>query len=289
MADSPEAPKSPWERKIEARRRRFDAKMARLQQRIEQRSRSWDACAARRAHFHTGFGGAIIGLILTGIGILLLLQNLGIVVIENLWDYWPVILIAAGISKLLNSWGAGGRIAGGIVAAFGTVFLLRNFGIIHGNVWGFFWPAILFAIGLGMLLRALESGGHPWAGPWRSNATLNDESTLNSAGIHAVFSHAERSFDTQQFEGGEVNAVFGGVELDLTRAAMKGDQARLECNAVFGGVEVTVPETWTVVMRGTGIFGGFSDRTVPPVRGDVKSPSLFVTGSAVFGGVTVKN
>ncbi len=52
---------------------------------------------------------------------------------------------------------------------------------------------------------------------------------------------------------------------------------------------MTVPETWTVVVRGTGIFGGFSDETVPPVRGDVKSPSLLVTGSAVFGGVTVKN
>ncbi len=290
MADTPEAPKSPWERKMEARRRRFDARMARLQERIERRSRRWEARAARRARFHTGLGGAIIGLILAGIGVLLLLQNLGIVIVENLWDYWPVLLIVAGMSKLLHSWGVGGRVGGGIVAALGILLLLRNFGVIHGDVWGYFWPAILIAIGLGMLLRAIESGGHPWAGTgWRPRAALNDESTVHSAGIHAVFSHAESSFDTQQFEGGEVNAVFGGVELDLSRAAIKGDQACLECNAVFGGVEVTVPETWTVVVRGTGIFGGFSDETVPPVRGDVKSPSLLVTGSAVFGGVTVKN
>ena len=43
-------------------------------------------------------------------------------------------------------------------------------------------------------------------------------------------------------------AVFGGVELDLRKAAMKSNQVRVECNAVFGGIEIRVPETWMVVI-----------------------------------------
>ena len=289
MADTPGTPKSPWEEREQERRRRFDAKMARLQERIERKSRHWEARAARRQYSHSGFRGAFIGLILAGIGVLLLLQNLGIVIVEDLWEYWPVILIVLGLSRMATAWGVHGRVVGGIITAVGAVFLLRNFGFIHGNIWGFLWPAVLIAVGLGMLLRAFEARGMPFVGGRRPDLASNDASTLNAASIDAVFSHAERRFDTQQFEGGEITAVFGGVEVDLRKAAMKGDQVRLECNAVFGGIDVTVPETWTVLMHGTGIFGGFSDETVPPVRGDAKSPTLLVTGGAVFGGVTVKN
>jgi hypothetical protein len=50
-----------------------------------------------------------------------------------------------------------------------------------------------------------------------------------------------------------------------------------------------VPETWEVVIRGTGVFGGYEDKTFPPRSADVKPPRLIVSGGAVFGGVTVRN
>ena len=235
-------------------------------------------------------GGAIIGLIFAAIGVLLLLQNLGFIVVEDLWDYWPVILIVLGLARLFESWSITGRLWGAIVAGLGVVFLLRNLGFIHANLWAFFWPAILIGIGIMMLLRSFGHRGscelHNW---WDSQAATSDNSTLHSVKIDAVFSHAERRFDTQEFEGGEIAAVFGGVELDLSKAGTSADQVRLECNAVFGGIEVRVPETWRVLLRGTGIFGGYSDETHPPPRTDVKTPTLLVTGGAVFGGVNVKN
>lgn len=39
-----------------------------------------------------------LGLIL--LGVLLLLQNLGLFSWESLWKFWPVVLIAAGLSLL---------------------------------------------------------------------------------------------------------------------------------------------------------------------------------------------
>lgn len=289
MADTPNGPRTPWEEKLEQRRQHHRDKIARRMARWEERRARWEARSAQNTTFRSGFGGAFIGLILAGIGVLLLLQNLGIIVVEDLWDYWPVILIVLGLLKVFSAWGTVGRMWGGLIAVIGGVFLLRNLGILPHNIWSLFWPAILIAVGLGLLLRAFDPGSGWAARSWHPPGALTDESTLHAVKIDAIFSHADRRFDTQQFEGGEINAIFGGVEVDLRKAAMKADQVHIECNAVFGGIDVKVPETWLVIMRGTGVFGGFADETHPPPRSDTKSPMLVITGGAVFGGVTVKN
>lgn len=41
------------------------------------------------------------GLVLIILGVLLLLQNLGLFDWESLWRFWPVVLIVAGVSMLL--------------------------------------------------------------------------------------------------------------------------------------------------------------------------------------------
>jgi hypothetical protein len=94
---------------------------------------------------------------------------------------------------------------------------------------------------------------------------------------------------SQEFEGGEIHVAFGGVELDLRTAGTKRDEIFLDCHAAFGGIEVFVPETWTVVPRGTGVFGVFEDKTHPILADPSKGPRLILTGGAAFGGVTVKN
>jgi hypothetical protein len=58
---------------------------------------------------------------------------------------------------------------------------------------------------------------------------------------------------------------------------------------MFGGIDIRVPETWAVTVRGTGVFGGYEDKTIEPRPTDPKPPHLIITGVALFGGVTVKN
>jgi hypothetical protein len=61
-------------------------------------------------------------------------------------------------------------------------------------------------------------------------------------------------------------------------------------NAVFGGADIKVPAAWEVVMKGTGVFGGFTDQTQHPDRSLNPNPKrLIVKGAGVFGGVTFKN
>ncbi len=110
--------------------------------------------------------------------------------------------------------------------------------------------------------------------------------------LHAevVFSGTRQKLDTQDFLGGKVTAVFGGAEIDLRGAAMKREEVSIKAEAVFGGIELWVPAHWQTIVRGSGVFGGFEDKTFPAVPGtSANPPRLVVTGSAVFGGVVVKN
>ena len=47
--------------------------------------------------------------------------------------------------------------------------------------------------------------------------------------------------------GGEVIAIFGGYEIDLTEAGMAGDYIEIEAVNIFGGGEIRVPAGWSTL------------------------------------------
>ena len=47
-------------------------------------------------------GMTAVALLLIGAGVLLLLDNFGIVWIGRIWDLWPLALIAMGLAELLH-------------------------------------------------------------------------------------------------------------------------------------------------------------------------------------------
>jgi predicted membrane protein len=258
----------------------------RMQRRRDKMNRRMERMERRMNRPHSPFGGLLLGTILAGVGVLLLLDNLGIRIFDQIWEWWPCILIAVGAARVVTAVSWGGRVWGSVVLFIGGVFLLDNLGYIHGNVWNFFWPVILIAVGLGMLARGFERGGmfSPTTSAGGLSSTAGDSNTLAT---WAVFGGSRRRFDTQNFEGGEALAIFGGINIDLTKAGMQKDEVRIEANALFGGIEIRVPETWQVVVRGAGIFGGYEDKTWR-AGPEERKPRLIVSGFAVFGGVVVK-
>lgn len=42
---------------------------------------------------------------------------------------------------------------GSIVLALGVLFLLRNLGVISGDIWGWLWPAAIMALGISILTK----------------------------------------------------------------------------------------------------------------------------------------
>jgi predicted membrane protein len=217
-------------------------------------------------------------IVLIAIGALFLLDNLGVVYIHDIFRFWPAILIAVGIVKLVDSSDASGRGAGGVLVAVGAVFLARNMGYLNVRI-GDLWPLVLIGLGLMMLFERTSVFNF---GVNVRTATRTKEA--------AVFSGGKRVIVDQNFMGAKYDAVFGGFEIDLRKANIAGDSAVLDLNAVFGGIEARIPESWSVVMKGAGVFGGFVDSTMQPDPRIYPSPKvLIVKGGAVFGGVEVKN
>ena len=106
----------------------------------------------------------------------------------------------------------------------------------------------------------------------------------------AIFGGGHVRNRSQSFRGGEVLAVFGGYEVDLTDSVIAEGLAVIDANAMFGGVEIRVPENWTVQVKGAPIFGGYADKTRRLQRQPgLPDQNLIVRGLAIFGGIEVKN
>jgi predicted membrane protein len=241
-----------------------------------------------RVRSHSGLSGMVAGALIVAVGLIILLDNLGIVRVHDVWRFWPVILIGVGLSRILESRGPGGQVWGGLMVLVGAAFLLDNLHILvfDFDVAQLIWPLAIIGFGVFMLLRAMDRKRALEGLPAASTASSVD----GVLGSWAIFSSVKRKVDSQDFKGCEATAVFGEVKIDLRKAGMTGDQAVIDVNALFGGVDIRVPENWRVEMKGAGIFGAFEDKTVPP-RSDpgVKTPQLIITGTAVFGAAKVDN
>ena len=95
--------------------------------------------------------GIVFGAIIILIGALFLLNSAGIAPIPggNIWDFWPVILIAVGVWRFVATrkwWPV-------ILIALGVIFLLGNMGVVPIEI-GTYWPVILIAIGAWRLLAS---------------------------------------------------------------------------------------------------------------------------------------
>jgi predicted membrane protein len=218
-----------------------------------------------------------LAIVLISAGALLLLGNLGLGPIHNVWRFWPVILIVIGLSKLKTQ-NPSDRSSGYTLLTIGGVFFLISLGIIEWHTIWQFWPVILILVGISLIYRRrsaeeMETEGY-------------SEETFDAV---AIFGGAERKICSSNFRYGHATAMFGGVEVDLSNAKINGE-ATVNIFTLFGGTEVKVPQDWQVVMKGIPIFGGFEDsRGRPPAGYAENSPVLIVKGFVMFGGIEIKN
>jgi hypothetical protein len=231
--------------------------------------------------------GIVVGVLIIAAGVLLFLDNIGLLRFHNIWEFWPVGLIALGVAKLLDCRGISGRAWASLWILFGTALLLCNLRMLRLD-WDVIWPLGIVGVGVMMLVNALERRSLPAVKSAPLSGISSSETTFNA---WATFGAIKRRIETQNFQGGEAVAVFGGVELDLRRAVMAPGvkEVVIDANATFGGIEIRAPEAWLVVTQGLGIFGGYEDKTVPPRTPEGDPPRLVIKGYAVFGGVTVRN
>lgn len=235
-------------------------------------------------------GRYFFGIILILLGVGFLLQQADMIEFnEILKNYWPSLIILAGLSGLFDR--RSSKFGNLLVIVFGVLLQLNRLEYFDFNVFELFWPAVLILIGINLIFsRGVKS--HKEAPFFRSSSKDNDEKSSRNVTVDdtvdsfVMFAGLETNNQSQEFRGGKATALMGGIDLDLRGASLHNNEAYLELNAMFGGIDVFVPSHWRVEMTGVPVFGGWGNKTRP--NSDPSAPTLKIKCFVMFGGVEVK-
>ena len=221
-----------------------------------------------------------LGVIFILIGIGAILGQLGIWNFSNIIStWWPLILIFAGVSQLGRR--SVSKTSGITLVVIGALFQMRELDILNVSLAKFFWPAIIIAIGISMLLpKTITKDNLQFA---------NKEIEQDVVDNLALFSAVKSRNISKNFRGGSLVAIFGGIDMDLRDAYLIGESARMDVTAAFGGINIIVPPEWKVVVKGIPIFGGWSNKTRGKDYVNPEAPVLILHCFVAFGGVDIKN
>jgi predicted membrane protein len=222
----------------------------------------------------------IIGAILVLAGLFLVIRNTGFFpdFIDNVIFSWPMLLVTIGVIMTL---GSTEKTAGIIVMAVGGFFMIPLIFRETFHMYNMFWPAIFIIVGIIFIVSRRKG--------WNAGATkgMTGDDVIDYMN---VFSGGERQIVSQNFRGGRISSVFGGIELDLTKAKLAPGRNEIELACVFGGATIIVPDTWYVTIEVTPVLGGFSDsRKLSPGRTVESASQLVIRGAVVFGGGEIKS
>jgi hypothetical protein len=214
---------------------------------------------------------SIIGLSTLAVGVILLLDALGVADTGSfLRDWWPSLIVIGGVAMLIGDtknymWAL-------LIMIIGVVTQVRVLGLTDINLWQLFWPLALIVIGLSIMLR-------------RSDTTKRT-SVSGSDDTIAILGGTDQVNTSEEFTSSKVTALLGGAKLDLRKAVIK-QAATIEVFTLMGGIELFVPRGVIVKNRTNVILGGVENKTDQEVTKN--SPVLTIVGDVVMGGVEIKN
>ena len=222
----------------------------------------------------------LLGIGIVVVGLLFLAKNFG-------WlDYeirryifrWEVVLMALGLIFIA---GRANKSTGIILFFIGGAFYLRDLMGFSFTFWEVFWPTLLILAGLLIIFRhRLDRSSE--------RGSLTEENMIDEI---AFFGGGDRAVTSQQFQGGKVTTIFGGLNYNMLKAKLAPGENVIDVFCLFGGMKLIVPEGWTVKIKVMSIFGGFSDKhryRVPESNVDQGS-RLIIRGTAIFGGGEIKS
>ncbi len=245
----------------------------------------------------------IIGVCLVLVGVVLALDQLGLLYANHLLRFWPAALIVIGL-VMLQRGERHSALRALVLIVVGGWLLLNTLGLVSLDLWEFFVPLLLVFVGARIMMhnRSSRSGAPPdlpGAGPAAGSSpsaqgpSAFDSAPLSSgepvhASLFSMLGSSKRRWGKSIFRGADTTAIMGGCELDLREALMgAGELAVIDVFVMMGGVNIFVPPHWTVSQEIVPLMGGVQDKT----RSVPSNPAqhLLVRGTVVMGGVEISN
>lgn len=248
-------------------------------------------------HKPGGEGAKWTGIILILIGLAFLGRNL----IPDFprWLFrWEMILITIGLLVGIRHQFKG--IGWFIMVAIGSISMLDLILPIY-NKPQFTWATIAIAIGVYLIMKpkpkvdysSMHQPGDYQRSEWHTHTPSSpppapDPSASEAIDATSIFASVKKVIVSKDFRGGEVVAIMGGAEIDLSKADIKGT-VRLDATNIMGGTELIVPPTWEVKSNVVAILGGVEDKRDPRFLRIEPDKVLILEGLSLFGGIEIKS
>ena len=217
------------------------------------------------------------GLVFVVLGVVVALNTLDIIDFNIFFDgWWTLIIIVPCFIGLFDTTNESkvGNVIGIII---GVVLLLASWGWLRFDLlFKLFIPAILVIIGLYMIF------GNLFKNNVKEKVKAKKEKG-NGESIVATFSEQMVTKKDEVFENANLDAIFGSVVLDLSKAKIK-DEAVISASAIFGGIDIIVPKDVEVKVKSTPIFGGVSNKS----KGKDTKKVIYIDALALFGSIDIK-
>lgn len=210
---------------------------------------------------------------------------IGIGFAGNAFDFWNFniffsgwwtlfIIIPCSVSLVKNGFVTSSFI--GLIIGIMLLLSARNY--IDGEILGkLIVPFIFVVIGVSMVIKNFFG---------KDNVRhINIDYQGGSNDHSAIFAGATYNFAGEKFMGTTINAVFGGVEMDLRNAIIDED-VMIHATAVFGGIEIMVPSNVRVKVSNVPIFGGVDNRANHSLEKD--APVVYINSTCMFGGIDIR-
>jgi predicted membrane protein len=239
------------------------------------------------------------GVILLLVGLVFFLDNIGFN-IPHWVISWHMLLILIGLLVgYKRNFDGGGWLIMVLIGGFFTLEDITDFDLSK------YYFAVAFII-LGLYLifkpKKQQSFKAKWKDKWDSKKAdfgefetqNNDGAGYNNIDKHDildsvnVFAGSHQNVYSKNFKGGDVIAIFGGCDLNLTQTDFEGSIV-IDVVAIFGGVKIIVPPSWEVKSEVTAVFGGMDDKRAVGPANELLKKTLIVKGVALFGGVEIRN
>lgn len=200
---------------------------------------------------------AFSGFIMMAIGGYFLLPEALNIPQEDVFRFWPVLLILAGLAIL---------------------FRRKH----HHPGWRKHWKKHHW--------QHWEQNKEYWENWQKKNSTttIENESYMHST---VIFGGETKKVSSYDFKGGKLTAVFGGLEVDLTNCYLSSDieEHVIEVNVVGGGITLYISRDWNIKSEITPVMGGIED-DLRKFGGEAVDPAaeIILRGSIVMGGLEIK-
>jgi predicted membrane protein len=250
------------------------------------------------------------GLFIIAIGSLLLLRNFGLYLPHWVFSWSNMFIIIGLFIGLRNNFRNN---AWFVMVLIGSYFTLQD--IFRGQeISDIVFPLALVALGVFLIFKPKSKADSckkwkrkkdRWRNGFEQAQYYGEASTDDSKDAKQdfdkknfnstdyiesvnVFGGSNQVIYSKDLKGGEVTAVFGGGDINLTQADFDG-QIIVDVTVIFGGLKIIVPPTWQIKSEVTAIFGGVDDKRTLYQATEPANKLIIVKGVVLFGGVEFKS